>query len=67
MDYRLIHGGLANRSDKVRPILYFVFSRYWFRDYANFTQKAPVVMRTSEYERVPKKWRKLFRLASVTD
>jgi ectoine hydroxylase-related dioxygenase (phytanoyl-CoA dioxygenase family) len=67
MDYRLIHYGLANSSDLIRPILYVVYSRYWFRDYANFTLREPIVLKRSEYERVPKKWRRLFALASVTD
>jgi len=36
MDYRVIHGGLANRSQIDRPILYVVYSRPWFRDGFNF-------------------------------
>ena len=35
-DYRLLHRGLANRTDKVRPILYLTFCRPCFRDVHNF-------------------------------
>jgi hypothetical protein len=35
-DYRLLHRGLANRTDRIRPILYFTFCRPWFRDVHNF-------------------------------
>ncbi len=35
-DYRLLHRGLANRTDTLRPILYFTFCRPWFRDVHNF-------------------------------
>jgi ectoine hydroxylase-related dioxygenase (phytanoyl-CoA dioxygenase family) len=36
MDYRLLHQGTANRSKEVRPILYLVYRRPWFKDYVNF-------------------------------
>lgn len=44
MDYRLSHHGLANRSDKVRPILCMIFHRPWFRDYINFGKQNPMVI-----------------------
>ena len=36
MDYRLSHAGTPNRGDKLRPILYVVYSRPWFLDERNF-------------------------------
>jgi hypothetical protein len=39
MDYRLRHGGTANRSETVRPILYNVYQRRWFRDFVNYGQQ----------------------------
>ncbi|MEZ4448504.1 MAG: phytanoyl-CoA dioxygenase family protein [Nannocystaceae bacterium] len=35
-DYRLLHRGLANRTDRSRPILYLTFAAPWFRDVHNF-------------------------------
>lgn len=35
-DYRLFHFGGANRSARVRPILYLVYARSWFDDIHNF-------------------------------
>ena len=41
MDYRVIHGGMANSSDQARPILYLVYSRPWFRDCLLYTSPSP--------------------------
>lgn len=38
-DYRLLHRGLANRTDRIRPILYFTFAKPWFRDVHNFPRR----------------------------
>ena len=35
-DFRLAHGGTANRSDIPRPLIYCTYSRKWFRDFDNF-------------------------------
>jgi len=42
VDYRLYHGGLANRSAGPRPILSLVFTRPWFRDVVNFSEQPPL-------------------------
>ena len=60
MDYRVIHGGLANRSDIDRPILYVVYSRPWFRDGFNFGKQPAVSITPKQLKKVPKKLRKLF-------
>jgi hypothetical protein len=67
MDYRLIHKGTENRSDRVRPIFYIVYSRPWFRDSVNFYRQDPIVMRRAQLERTPKQWRRLFALAKIVD
>lgn len=36
MDYRVVHAGAPNRSNRARPILYNVYSRPWFRDHLNY-------------------------------
>lgn len=38
-DYRLLHRGLANRTDRSRPILYLTFAAPWFRDLHNFPER----------------------------
>ena len=35
-DFRILHRGLANASDALRPMLYFTFARAWFRDDTNY-------------------------------
>lgn len=60
MDYRVIHGGMANQSDQPRPILYFVYSRPWFRDAFNFRDQPPIEFGSREFKKVPKQHRGLF-------
>ena len=38
-DYRLKHGGTANRSDTVRPLLYLTYCRPWWVDHVNFATR----------------------------
>jgi ectoine hydroxylase-related dioxygenase (phytanoyl-CoA dioxygenase family) len=51
MDYRLVHAGTANHSEQVRPILYLVYHRPWFKDCVNFLKirelRVPVEERAS--------------------
>ncbi len=61
MDYRVIHGGLANRSAIDRPILYVVYSRPWFRDGFNFGKQPPVAISAKQLKKVPKELRALFK------
>jgi len=53
MDYRLQHGGLANRSAGLRPILSLVFTRPWFRDAVNFGEQPPLLYGPLERRRMP--------------
>ena len=39
-DYRTFHQGGANRSDRPRPILYFVYARSWYRDVHNWPEES---------------------------
>jgi ectoine hydroxylase-related dioxygenase (phytanoyl-CoA dioxygenase family) len=61
MDYRVIHGGLPNTSDRVRPILYLVYSRPWFCDGFNFLSQPSVQISDKQKRKVPKRWAGLFR------
>ena len=60
MDYRVIHGGMANESEHPRPILYIVYGRPWFRDAYNFLDQPPVVLAANEFKKIPKQHRGLF-------
>ena len=61
MDYRVIHGGLANNSDVARPILYVVYSRPWFRDGFNFSAQPSVLISKKQRKKIPERWQGLFR------
>lgn len=60
MDYTLVHGGMPNRSDRVRPIMYNIYSRPWFRDAYNYKQQQAVAISQKELEQVPEEYRHLF-------
>jgi ectoine hydroxylase-related dioxygenase (phytanoyl-CoA dioxygenase family) len=60
MDYRLTHQGLANRTDRVRPILDLIYQRPWFRDIANYGQQEAMVLSDANYDRIPEEHRSLF-------
>jgi ectoine hydroxylase-related dioxygenase (phytanoyl-CoA dioxygenase family) len=64
MDYRLWHRGLANRSDRPRPILYIVYARQWFTDVVNFKKHARLVIERQDFETIPIEYRPLFRRAA---
>ena len=53
-DYRLYHHGLANRSNKDRPVISLVYQRPWFRDAKNFETQRPLQMSANEYGKVPR-------------
>jgi hypothetical protein len=53
LDYRTLHAGLANRSQKVRPIVYMVYARPWFFDDVNHVKRIPLDMPVEDYEQLP--------------
>lgn len=61
MDYRLTHQGLANRSQRVRPVLSMVYNRSWFRDSANYAKQHPLKMDRQSFDRLPAEYRRLFQ------
>jgi hypothetical protein len=60
VDYRLLHMGMANRSDNVRPILYNIYQRPWFRDSKNYAKQEPILISDDEYAKIPAQHRRLF-------
>lgn len=59
-DYLLYHGGLPNRSEVARPIMYFSYSRAWFRDSVNYITHEPIHLSYPEYMKMPETLRPLF-------
>jgi ectoine hydroxylase-related dioxygenase (phytanoyl-CoA dioxygenase family) len=59
MDYRLFHQGRANRSEKVRPLLYFVYHQPWFKDYKNHGTVPFLKLSEANYAKIPPEHRKL--------
>lgn len=66
MDYRLRHYGVANRSDNVRPILYNIYSRPWFRDYKNYSKQSALSISKKDYNKIPDEYKHLFLFAKLT-
>jgi hypothetical protein len=52
-DYRTLHAGLPNRSQRVRPVLYVTYSRAWFFDEVNFTARNPTDLVEGRYADAP--------------
>jgi Phytanoyl-CoA dioxygenase (PhyH) len=42
-DYRVWHGGTANRSTVPRPLLYLMYCRPWFLDHQNYHKQRPLL------------------------
>lgn len=66
MDYRLHHGGTANRSQRIRPLLYMVYSRPWFRDYRNFRTQPPLKIARRSFRKMSDADQQLFAQAQQT-
>lgn len=66
-DLRLMHGGLANTSEIVRPMLYNAYYRPWFVDSRNYTQQQALVMEEAEFNRMHRANRRLFVRAETAE
>ena len=64
MDYRVWHGGTEVRQERERPVLYFVYSRPWFRDFVNFPANYQLQIGREDFEKVPLDLQHLFALAA---
>jgi Phytanoyl-CoA dioxygenase (PhyH)/SEC-C motif len=53
LDYRTLHTGLPNRSDRVRPILYLVYARGWFIDEGTYFGVNQPDIALEDYHRLP--------------
>ena len=61
-DFRLIHSGAPNRSDRPRPMVYATYARRWYQDPVNFIKAAQqrLVFEPAFVESVPAEMRPLF-------
>jgi len=63
LDYRTLHAGLANFSQRARPIVYMVYARPWFFDDVNHINRISLDMPLERYEELPESVRPLLRRA----
>jgi ectoine hydroxylase-related dioxygenase (phytanoyl-CoA dioxygenase family) len=60
IDYRLFHGGTANRSEQMRPLLYVIYQRPWFKDYVNFLKVRELRVPAKERANIPAAYQRWF-------
>jgi hypothetical protein len=55
LDYRTLHAGLPNMSERARPIIYMVYARPWFFDLQNHLRvsRIPLDMPMEHYDKLP--------------
>ena len=63
LDYRTLHAGLPNRSERTRPIVYMVYARRWFFDHGNHVRRIPLDMPLEHYHQLPESVRPLLTRA----
>ena len=66
MDYQLVHGGTANNSQIVRPILYLTYYRSWFREIVNLEKQKRIEISPFELQKVPDRYKFLFTGSNPT-
>jgi len=64
-DYRILHCGVANRSDVPRPLLYNTYTCPWFRDPVNYAKQEPINITEEQLFKLPIKYQKMFSWAVV--
>jgi Phytanoyl-CoA dioxygenase (PhyH) len=64
-DIRVLHRGLSNESDQERPVLYFTFSRDWFREQHMFQKTESLRMGSTDVQ-VGKLCEELYAMATGT-
>ncbi|WP_224242403.1 phytanoyl-CoA dioxygenase family protein [Hyalangium gracile] len=61
MDYRLRHYGTENHTDRLRPIIYIIYSRPWFIDSVNFSKQPPIRVNPRDLARLQPQHLSLFK------
>lgn len=65
LDYRLYHKGLANSSERTRPLLYLHYARSWFYDEPNHQNRRSLNMAMPTYHSLPEDVQKLMLRVSI--
>ena len=60
LDYRTLHAGIGNKSSQIRPLIYVIYQRAWFRDQVNYTHHESLLITEEELTRVPSQYQHLF-------
>ena len=60
LDYRTLHAGIGNNSSQIRPLIYVIYQRAWFRDQVNYTHHESLLITEEELSKVPSKYQHLF-------
>jgi hypothetical protein len=60
MDYRLLHEGTANASERIRPLLFLGYTRPWFKDHENFKKQTRLILATDGPDGIDPRYRFLF-------
>ena len=53
IDYRTMHAGMPNLTDRMRPILYLPYTRTWFFDEVNHFNRCALDMSRNEFHALP--------------
>jgi Phytanoyl-CoA dioxygenase (PhyH) len=51
-DGRLLHRGAANRSDRVRPLLYYSYQKCWYQDQFGYSTRPRVMLSHREFAKM---------------
>ena len=60
LDYRTLHAGIGNKSSQIRPLIYVIYQRAWFRDQVNYTHHESLLITEEELTKVPSQYQHLF-------
>ncbi len=60
LDYRTLHAGIGNKSSQIRPLIYVIYQRAWFRDQVNYTHHESLLITEEELTKVPTQYQHLF-------
>ena len=66
-DYRVFHKGMANRSDRARPLVYATFCRPWWTDPINHGEQARLIAEKGAFDAMEPDLRRRLRRAHVAD
>ena len=58
-DYRVMHEGTPNVSNNIRPLMYNIYTRPWFRDYKNYSKQSPMIISDEEFSKIPEMYHNL--------